>query len=140
MPAIVPGVASDPAVKVPSKTILPENVRLPPMVPDSVGPAAKTTLPVPVVDTAPRSPEVRIKTWPSVAPLMAVDATVIADADDPTAVITPLPSIVMVVPSGLTQPSCEVVAVVHLITPAVIVKVEPSPSMTPSAADVAVGR
>ena len=54
----------------------------------------------------------------------------------PKAEITP-PLIVIVLPSGFTHPSWEVVDVVHLITPAVIVVVDPSPSKTPKAEEVA---
>src|SRR5580698_3042737 len=51
-----------------------------------------------------RSPDANV-------PPIAVVSAVIAVAEEPLAVMTP-PLIVIVVPSGLTTPSCEVVAVV----------------------------
>jgi hypothetical protein len=65
-----------------------------------------------------------------VAPLTVVVPGVIVVALPPDAVITP-PEIVMVVPSGLTHPTCDVVAVVQEITLDVFVIVEPSVSTMP---------
>jgi hypothetical protein len=63
------------------------------------------------------------------APLVPV---VVRDDIKAAAALMTLPDMVIVVPSGLTHPICDVVAVVQLAAPAVTVRVELSPFRMPS--------
>jgi hypothetical protein len=76
-----------------------------------------------------------------------VRQSVLVRLPDPTTVTVPPPDTedhtpavtVIVLPSGFPQPICEVVAVVQEITPALMLRVLPSPCRIPLALEVPVG-